>query len=61
MGGNSQVRGPRAAHAWDLRESVRINDGFYVAAALALNADLLTSDARLSRAPRLGVTVTLLR
>lgn len=50
-----------AAEAWRLREAVRISDGFYVAAARALDADLLTSDARLSRAPRLGVTVTLLR
>lgn len=47
--------------AWRMRHSVRISDGFYVAAARILGADLLTSDARLSRAPLLGVTVTLLR
>ncbi|WP_434810878.1 type II toxin-antitoxin system VapC family toxin [Microbacterium sp. bgisy189] len=50
-----------AGAAWRSREAIRISDGFYVAAAHALAADLLTSDARLSRAPSLGVTVTLLR
>lgn len=50
-----------ARAAWQSRESIRISDGIYVAAAHALGADLLTSDARLSRAPKLGVTVTLLR
>jgi len=47
--------------AWPLRTSLRISDAFYVAAARALDADLVTSDARLSRAPSLGVTVVLLR
>lgn len=50
-----------AEAAWSMRESVRISDAFYVAAARALEADLVTSDARLSRAPSLGVTVVLLR
>lgn len=50
-----------ALRAWQLRASVRISDGFYVAAAHALDADLVTSDGRLARAPSLGVTVTLLR
>lgn len=50
-----------AGAAWRSREAIRISDGFYVAAAHALAADLLTSDARLARAPSLGVTVTLLR
>ena len=49
------------AEAWGLRQSVRISDAFYVATARLLDADLLTSDARLSRAPALGVTVVLLR
>lgn len=49
-----------AAEAWRLRESLRIGDAFYVAAALLLDADLVTSDARLSRAPSLGVTIVLL-
>ncbi|MGO1949211.1 MAG: type II toxin-antitoxin system VapC family toxin [Mycobacteriaceae bacterium] len=46
---------------WSLRHSLRISDAFYVAASRLLDAGLLTSDARLSRAPSLGVTVTLLR
>ncbi|WP_417563512.1 type II toxin-antitoxin system VapC family toxin [Microbacterium sp.] len=50
-----------AVEAWTLRESLRLSDAFYVAAARLLDADLLTSDARLSRAPALGVTVVLLR
>lgn len=47
--------------AWTLRENVRISDAFYIVAARMLQGDLLTSDARLSRTPSLGVTVTLLR
>lgn len=50
-----------AGEAWRLRGALRISDAFYVAAARQYDADLLTSDARLSRAPRLGVTVVLLR
>ncbi|MFV0319868.1 MAG: type II toxin-antitoxin system VapC family toxin [Microbacterium sp.] len=50
-----------SAEAWMLRQSVRITDAFYIAAARLLSADLLTSDGRLSRAPSLGVTVVLLR
>lgn len=50
-----------ARSAWRTREAIRISDGFYVAAALALEADLLTSDARLSRAPHPGITLVLLR
>ncbi|MFT4166873.1 MAG: type II toxin-antitoxin system VapC family toxin [Microlunatus sp.] len=49
------------AEVWQLRDALRISDAFYVAAARRLGADLLTSDARLSRAPKLGVTVVLLR
>lgn len=47
--------------AWGLRKTMRVSDAFYVAAALLLRGDLLTSDARLSRTPDVGVTVTLLR
>ncbi|GAB08969.1 hypothetical protein GOARA_025_00150 [Gordonia araii NBRC 100433] len=47
--------------AWRLRESVRVSDAFYVACARLLNADLITSDARLSRAHDLRITVVLLR
>lgn len=50
-----------AAEAWTLRASVRISDAFYIATARLLDADLVTSDARLSRAPALGVTIVLLR
>ncbi|MFZ2241497.1 MAG: type II toxin-antitoxin system VapC family toxin [Gordonia amarae] len=47
------------AEAWTLRTSVRVSDAFYVAAARMLEADLITSDARLSRAHSLGITVIL--
>lgn len=50
-----------AAEAWTLRDSLRLSDAFYVATARLLDADLLTSDARMSRAPAMGVTVVLLR
>lgn len=52
---------PFTSEAWLLRQSLRIADAFYVVVARALKASLVTSDARLSRAPKLGVTVTLLR
>ena len=48
--------GERVAHrwllerAWDLRDSVRGWDAFYVALAEAFDATLLTLDARLARA-----------
>jgi predicted nucleic acid-binding protein len=38
------------ARAWDLRESVRSWDALYVALAEALDATLVTTDARLARA-----------
>ena len=47
------------AEAWTLRTSVRVSDAFYVAAARMLEADLITSDTRLSRAHSLGITVIL--
>ncbi|MFT4199610.1 type II toxin-antitoxin system VapC family toxin [Gordonia sp. (in: high G+C Gram-positive bacteria)] len=47
--------------AWRLRTSVRISDAFYVATAQLLEAALMTSDAKLSRAPELGVTVVLIQ
>ncbi|QKT06746.1 type II toxin-antitoxin system VapC family toxin [Gordonia sp. X0973] len=49
-----------AAEAWQLRKSIQVADAFYVATARLLDAALITRDARLSRAPRLGVTVVLL-
>jgi len=36
--------------AWELREHITISDGVYIALAEALDAPLLTSDARLARA-----------
>lgn len=43
--------------AWQHRGNVSAYDAFYVAAAQALDAPLLTADGRLSRAPSLGITV----
>lgn len=45
--------------AWSLRHNLSTNDAFYVALARALACPLLTTDGRLSRAPGLGITVTL--
>jgi len=47
--------------AWAWRHSIRITDAYYVAVARLLNAPLVTSDARLARAPHPGVTVTLVQ
>ena len=49
------------AQAWLMRASVRTSDAIYVALAILLACPLVTSDARLSRAPITGVTVTLIR
>ncbi|MGV9794602.1 type II toxin-antitoxin system VapC family toxin [Gordonia sp. NPDC003422] len=46
--------------AWDLRTSVRVSDAFYVATARFYDADLITSDARLSRSPDIGVPIVVL-
>ena len=43
--------------AWRYLHNVSAYDAFYVAAARAYDAALLTADGRLSRAPRLGVVV----
>ncbi len=45
------------ADAWALRGHVSAYDAFYVAAARARGATLLTADGPLSRAPGLGVAV----
>ena len=56
----------RAAHepllrrCWELRRNVSVYDAAYVALAEALDAVLLTADARLSRAPGLDCAVELL-
>ena len=46
--------------AWRLRDAVRTSDAFYVVLARMLGCPLITSDARLSRAP-IDVTITLVR
>ena len=43
--------------AWRHLHNVSAYDAFYVAAARAHNATLLTADGRLSRAPGLGVVI----
>jgi predicted nucleic acid-binding protein len=47
--------------AWMLRDAVRPSDAFYVVLARVLGCPLITSDARLSRAPLDDVTITLVR
>ena len=46
--------------AWSMRHNVAIRDALYVALARRLAGRLLTADSRLARAPRLGVTVTMI-
>jgi predicted nucleic acid-binding protein len=52
-----EMRLQRVAHhalvdrAWELRENLSFYDGLYVALAEALDAPLLTFDARLAKAP----------
>jgi predicted nucleic acid-binding protein len=46
--------------AWDLRANVRTWDALYVALAEALDATLVTLDARLGRVEGLGCTVEVL-
>jgi len=46
---------------WALRKSIRTTDAFYIALARVLGCPLITSDARLSRAPINDVTITLVR
>ena len=41
--------------------NVTAYDAFYVAAASALDAPLLTADGRLARAPGLGITIQHIR
>jgi predicted nucleic acid-binding protein len=49
--------GPLGEHAWALRGSITFYDALYVALAAGLNAPLVTTDRRLSRAPGLTCTV----
>ena len=41
---------PLLARAWDLRDTLTVYDGVYVALAELLDAPLVTSDARLAAA-----------
>ena len=50
-----------APAAWQHHRNVTAYDAFYVAAANALGAPLLTADGRLARAPGLGITVQHIR
>jgi predicted nucleic acid-binding protein len=49
---------PLLAEAWDLRPNLSLRDALYVALARRLDATLLTADARLARAPALGIPLT---
>lgn len=51
---------PLVPRAWRLRDAVRTSDAFYVVLARMLGCPLITSDARLSRAP-IDVTIMLVR
>ena len=53
--------GPLGDTAWELRQTISYYDASYVALATALNAPLLTADARLSRAPGLICAVEVIR
>lgn len=46
-------RGSLAAAAWALRDNLSFYDALYVALAAALDAPLITADARLASAPHL--------
>ncbi len=50
---------PLIRHAWKMRGSIRISDAFYLSLAAALDLPLVTSDARLTKAPHPGVAVML--
>ncbi len=52
---------PLLARCWELRDAITTYDAAYVALAEALDLVLVTSDARLSRAPGIRCQVELLR
>jgi predicted nucleic acid-binding protein len=52
---------PLLHRVWALRDNLTAYDAVYVALAEALDAPLLTCDARLSRAPGLGKRIELVR
>lgn len=49
---------PLLGEAWDLRANLSLRDALYVALARHLDAILVTADARLARAPELGIPLT---
>jgi len=51
---------PLLAPAWGLRHNLSLRDALYVTLARRLGALLVTGDARLAKAPALGVVVTLI-
>ena len=51
---------PLLSRCWELRDNVSTYDAAYVALAEALDAELLTADARLAAAPGLRCSVSLL-
>jgi predicted nucleic acid-binding protein len=50
---------PLLTAAWGLRHNLALRDALYIALARRLRAPLVTADARLARAPALGVNVAL--
>lgn len=50
---------PLLADAWELRHNLALRDALYVSLARRLGAAFITADARLAKAPALGVEVIL--
>lgn len=50
---------PLLVEAWGLRRNIALRDALYLVLARMLNATLVTVDARLSRAPGLGIPILL--
>ena len=48
---------PFVSDVWALRANLTPYDACYVAVARALNCSLVTADARLARAPGLGISI----
>jgi predicted nucleic acid-binding protein len=49
--------GPLFSEAWTMRHNVTVADALYVVIARRLDVALVTGDARLARAPGLGVEI----
>jgi predicted nucleic acid-binding protein len=52
---------PLLARCWELRDNLTVYDAAYVALAEALDADLLTADLRLAKAPGPRCRIEILR